>query len=318
MLGARHIARDRQQLLGHPVQAVDRRHDHVPPPRASFHRRGEALESPGAATASCLDGFDRLGMPLPRPKVRPTPSFDGAKIFDLHHAHATFGHEFKASVEVEHLDAVGGTRQDASVELLALAQLRLGRPKARDDLLLIAPELVSSLGFTPQADDFGHLLHPVYDQGDLAVRAEHRRVYRAPPPFLETAVGVAHGVALHRHAIGRPGGDDASERGAQVPHAVGIRVGGIIGKKVEQPQSDLAGSCRPRDAEPGIVRRDDGPVRGCNDEERRRRRLEQRSVIVCVQRVLSGPGDWETRGSPKVIHAYASSAYLKEPSQSSS
>jgi len=58
-----------------------------------------------------------IGMPLALPEARPRAALDVIEVADFHHLHAALAHEGQAAVEVEHLDAVGGRRQDTAHKL---------------------------------------------------------------------------------------------------------------------------------------------------------------------------------------------------------
>ncbi len=85
------------------------------------------------------------------------------------------------------------------------------------------------------ADEFGDLLHPVHDQHDVTVRAEHRCVDRTPEVLHPMAgpLAVLDVVAQQRHGVALAGGHYAQHRRLGLAHAGRCWFVGVLGKDVE-------------------------------------------------------------------------------------
>ena len=134
------------------------------------------------------------------------------------------------------------------------------------------------------------VLHPVDDGFDGAVRTEHRRVHRAPPPFLESPAGsrrAADVVLLHRHPV-RPtlamtrSSDARRFLTPSRPDRRGCR--GIRRTDRGPTMRSAFGHRRPQVR---VVHRDDREPRRTEDEIRRRGGVEQRLEIRPVRQPRS-------------------------------
>ena len=90
----------------------------------------------------------------------------------------------------------------AAVAFLALAQCGGGGSFTADHRMLVAGELVLRHDRAAEANQLGHFLDLMDDQGDRAGLVQHRRVDRAPPALDETPRRIAYRIALRRHHIG--------------------------------------------------------------------------------------------------------------------
>ena len=63
-----------------------------------------------------------VSLPLACPKIRPWLTHDRVEVSDFHSLATALAHENQPAFKVEHLDAIGATREDALIELLAFAQ----------------------------------------------------------------------------------------------------------------------------------------------------------------------------------------------------
>ena len=86
---------------------------------------------------------------------------------------------------------------------------------------------------------FGHVVHPVHDAEQLAVRREHGRVDGTPVTHLETAaVHARRVIALDGHDVRLAAVDHALQRARQVQGRIRIRCIRIVGEHIEQRTSD--------------------------------------------------------------------------------
>ena len=108
------------------------------------------------------------------------------------------------------------------------------------------------------------VLHPVDEVEHLALGGEDRGVDGAPVPLLEIAslgLGTADVVLLHGHGVRRAGGPRSLERGAQVAHARGVRIRGVVGEHLEQGAAKDALAGRHGGTQVGIADGHEGEVR---------------------------------------------------------
>ena len=109
---------NRQDMSRLAVGAEYRRHLHVPVSRISLRRVGGALEASDPAAPRLFDRYSGIGISCSGPEIRPRATFQLAEILDLHHPLAAFAHELQAAVEVQNLDAIAASGQNAAQDLV--------------------------------------------------------------------------------------------------------------------------------------------------------------------------------------------------------
>src|SRR6185437_10899535 len=108
------VTRNRKQMRGLSIVAEDRRDLHVPISRRADRGIGRALKAGGAAGNRGRHRRLGFGIALTSPEIRPRTALQLAEILDLHDALTAFAHELKAAVEIEDLDAIAASGQDAA------------------------------------------------------------------------------------------------------------------------------------------------------------------------------------------------------------
>ena len=133
-----------------------------------------------------------------------------------------------------------------------------------------------------QADELGHVLHPVDDARQIARRRDSTGLFIGlqnrssnPPP---SDCRPADVVLLHRHRVGGLAGQHPAQRRVQVPHAVGGGIVGVVGKHLEQVAPDDGLAPGQRRLQVGVADRQDGEV-GRQDEVQPGKGLEQHPEV---------------------------------------
>lgn len=116
------VARNREDWVGLAFGPENRTYRDVPPSGRARHGVDLADETARFASSRRLDGGARLDMTLLLPEVGPGAAGDGVEVTHLHHALAALARDGQPCVELEHLNAVGRTGEDAGEKGLALGR----------------------------------------------------------------------------------------------------------------------------------------------------------------------------------------------------
>src|SRR6478736_3454643 len=118
-------------MRGLPVRAEDRRYLNIPVSRVTYCRVRGPPEPSGATR---LRGFDRrpsVCISGASPEVRPKAAFERPEVFNFHYPLATLAHELQLAVEVQNLDAVAASVEDAAQHVIVVSEACASRAQLR-------------------------------------------------------------------------------------------------------------------------------------------------------------------------------------------